>query len=88
MSWRSGPGAHLRQALPRTGNVLVVAHRLTNAVLLAEHLGLEPEQALRIPQDHAAVSLLSLEDSRDRVLALNITPLHPLRLERAQVEDL
>lgn len=81
-------GRAFAQALPRTGNVLVVAHRLTNAVLLAEHLGLEPEQALRIPQDHAAVSLLSLEDSRDRVLALNITPLHPLRLERAQVEDL
>jgi broad specificity phosphatase PhoE len=75
-------------ALPAEGNVLVVAHRLTNAVLIANKLGLEPELALRIPQDHAAVSLVSLEDSRDRVLAVNVTPLDPLRLSRLQVEDL
>jgi broad specificity phosphatase PhoE len=77
-----------RQALPPEGNVLIVAHRLVNAVLLAEHLGLSLEQALRVPQDHAGVSLLSLDDTRDQLLALNVTPLTPLRLERDQVEDL
>jgi broad specificity phosphatase PhoE len=75
-------------ALPPDGNVLIVAHRLTGAVLIGNQLGLEPELALRIPQDHAAVSLVSLEDSRDRVLAINVTPLDPLRLSRRQVEDL
>ena len=78
----------VRDALPPEGNVLVVAHRLTNAVLLAEPLGVEPEQALRIPQDHAAVSLLSLDDSRDQVLAVNVTPRDPLRLARTRVERL
>jgi broad specificity phosphatase PhoE len=77
-----------RGSLPTEGNVLIVAHRVVNAVLLAEHLGLEPEDALRIPQDHAAVSLLALEDTRDQVLTLNLTPLTPLRLQVAAVEEL
>jgi len=76
------------QALPAEGNVLVVAHRLVNAVLLAELLGLPPEEALSVPQDHANVSLLSLEDTRDQLLALNVTPLAPLRLERREVDNL
>jgi broad specificity phosphatase PhoE len=75
-------------ALPPDGNVLIVSHRLTGAVLIGNQLGLEPELALRIPQDHAAVSLVSLENSRDRVLAINVTPLDSLRLSRRNVEDL
>jgi broad specificity phosphatase PhoE len=78
----------LRVALPPEGNVLVVAHRLTNALLLAVPLGLAPEQALQIPQDYANVSMLSLDDSRDQVLALNVTPLDPLRVTRHHVEAL
>jgi broad specificity phosphatase PhoE len=77
-----------RESLPREGNVLIVGHRVVNAVLLAEHLGLGPEDALRIPQDHAAVSLLALEDTRDQLLTLNLTPLTPLRLEFTDVEEL
>jgi broad specificity phosphatase PhoE len=77
-----------RLAMPAEGNVLVVAHRLVNAVLLAEHVGIAPEGALSVPQDHGNVSLLSLDDTRDQVLALNITPLAPLRLERREVDDI
>jgi broad specificity phosphatase PhoE len=78
----------LRAALPETGNVLVVAHRLTNAVLLGDALGIVPADSLRIPQDHANVSLLSLDDTRDQVLAVNVTPLDPLRGGSDEVEDL
>jgi len=75
-------------AIEADGNVLIVAHRVVNAVVLAPYLGLAPEDALRVPQDHAAISLLSLDDSRDQVLALNVTPLAPLRLGRPQLEVL
>jgi probable phosphoglycerate mutase len=68
------------------GNVLIVAHRMVNAALLAPYLGLAPEEVLRVPQDHAGISLLSLEDTRDQVLAVNITPLQPLRLDRDRVD--
>jgi len=78
----------LSAALPETGNVLVVAHRLTNAVLLGEELGIAPTDCLRIPQDYASVSLLSLDDTRDRVLAVNVSPLDPLRGGWHDVEDL
>lgn len=78
----------LHAALPQTGNVLVVAHRLTNAVLLGDALGIAPADSLRIPQDHASVSLLSLDDSRDQVLALNASPLDPMRGDRDDVEEL
>jgi broad specificity phosphatase PhoE len=80
--------AAFREALPDDGNVLVVAHRLTNALLIGEVIGLDPEAVLRIPQDHANVSMLALGDSRDQLLALNVTPLDPLRLRRAHVEAL
>ncbi len=80
--------AALRQALPEHGNVLVVADGVTNAVLIGEVLGLAPEAALRVPQDHGNVSMLSLEDSRDQLLALNVTPLAPLRLQRPHAEAL
>jgi broad specificity phosphatase PhoE len=78
----------LHAALPETGNVLVVAHRLTNALLLGEALGLAPTECLRIPQDYANVSLLSLDDARDQVLAVNVSPADPLRGGRDDVEDL
>ena len=68
------------------GNVLIVAHRMVIAALLTARLGLAPEEALRVPQDHAGITLLSLEDTRDQVLAVNVTPLSPLRLERSRVE--
>jgi broad specificity phosphatase PhoE len=78
----------LHAALPETGNVLVVAHRLTNALLLGEALGIAPADCLRIPQDYASVSLLSLDDARDQVLAVNVSPADPLRGGRDDVGDL
>lgn len=77
----------LRDALPAEGNALLVAHRLVNAVLFAEHLGLPLEQLLRVPQDRGGISILSLEDTRDQILTLNVTPLEPLRLGWSDVED-
>jgi broad specificity phosphatase PhoE len=52
--------AAFRDAVPDEGNVLVVAHRVTNAALIGEVLGLAPEAVLQVPQDHANVSLLAL----------------------------
>jgi broad specificity phosphatase PhoE len=75
-------------AIPDEGNVLVVAHRVTNALLIGEVLGLAPEAVLQIPQDHANVSLLALDDSRDQLLALNVSPLGPLRIDHSRVEAL
>jgi hypothetical protein len=62
---------------------------MTNAVLLADALGLPPEAAPRVQQDPGAVSLL-LEDraGRLRPAAVNLTPLDPLRRAAAAVRVL
>ena len=75
--------ATLRAALPDTGNALVVADGPVIAQLLGEQLG----ASIHIPQDPGAVSLLALDDSRDQVLAVNITPLDPLRRHAAAGAD-
>jgi broad specificity phosphatase PhoE len=77
---RTRATAALAEARRAPGHVVVVAHRMTNAVLLADALGLPPEAAYRVQQDTGAVSLL-LEDRRGRLrpAAVNLTPLDPLR---------
>jgi broad specificity phosphatase PhoE len=79
----------LDEARETGGHVVVVAHRMTNAVLLADALGLPPEAAPRVQQDPGAVSLL-LEDrgGRLRPAAVNLTPLDPLRIGAAAVRVL
>jgi broad specificity phosphatase PhoE len=81
--------AALDEARDADGHVVVVAHRMTNAVLLADALGLPPEAAPRVQQDPGAVSLL-LEDraGRLRPAAVNLTPLDPLRRAAAAVRVL
>lgn len=70
----------LMGVLPEEGDAIVVAHRMVNAVLLAELLGLPPEDAALVQQDPGAVSILAREPSgRLAVQMLNISPLDPLR---------
>ena len=50
----------IRRAHP-TGNVLVVAHRITNQMLLRALLDLTPEQTVKIVQDNDEVYLVELD---------------------------
>jgi len=52
--------AQIRREHP-TGNVLIVAHRITNQMLLRELLTLTPEQTLKITQDNDEVYLVELD---------------------------
>jgi broad specificity phosphatase PhoE len=66
-------------ALPESGDAIVVAHRLVNAVLLAGPLGLSLDAAGLIQQGAGAVSVLERAGSELTVSMLNVTPLDPLR---------
>jgi broad specificity phosphatase PhoE len=52
--------AQIRREHP-AGNVLVVAHRITNQTLLRALLDLTPEQAVNITQDNDEVYLVELD---------------------------
>jgi broad specificity phosphatase PhoE len=52
--------AQIRREHP-AGNVLVVAHRITNQMLLRALLDLTPEQAVKITQDNDEVYLVELD---------------------------
>ena len=52
---------------------------MTNAVLLAELLGLPPRDACLVQQDPGGVTILAREGERLAVPMLNISPLDPLR---------
>lgn len=65
--------------LPPEGDAIVVAHRMTNAVLLAEMLGLPPRDAALVQQDPGAITILAREGERLAVQMLNVSPLDPLR---------
>jgi probable phosphoglycerate mutase len=71
--------AALEGALPAEGDAIVVAHRMTNAVLLANLLGLPAEDAHLVQQDPGGVTILAREGPRLRVQMLNVSPLDPLR---------
>jgi broad specificity phosphatase PhoE len=67
-------------ALPEEGDAIVVGHRMVNAVLLAELIGLPLADAALVQQDPGAVSVLARRPSgRLAVQMLNISPLDPLR---------
>ncbi len=65
--------------LPPEGDAIVVAHRMTNAVLLAELLGLPPQDACLIQQDPGGITILARRGEELRVQMLNLSPLDPLR---------
>ncbi len=66
--------------LPDEGDAIVVAHRMVNAVLLAELIGLPLEDAALVQQDPGAISILAREPSGGlAVQMLNVSPLDPLR---------
>ena len=65
--------------LPDAGDAIVVAHRMTNAVLLAELLGLPPADACLVQQDPGGITILAREGTRLAVQMLNLSPLDPLR---------
>jgi broad specificity phosphatase PhoE len=71
--------AALCELLPATGDAIVVAHRMTNAVLLADALGLPLADAGVVQQDPGAVSLVERDEGELRVLMANVSPLDPLR---------
>lgn len=77
--------AALEEARRAPGNILLVAHRLTNAVLLARALGLGVDVAWLIQQAPGGVSVLIEERGRIRPALVNVTPLDPLRLESRAV---
>ncbi|HEU5259714.1 MAG TPA: histidine phosphatase family protein [Vicinamibacterales bacterium] len=52
--------AQIRREHP-TGNVLIVAHRITNQMLLRALLGLTPEQTVKIVQDNDEVYLVEID---------------------------
>jgi probable phosphoglycerate mutase len=64
-----------RLAAGAGGNLLVVAHAGVNRVILAELLGRPLEQVLSIPQDYAALNLISTPDLR--VVRINRLPEGP-----------
>ena len=66
--------------LPDEGDAIVVAHRMVNAVLLAELIGLPLEDAALVQQDPGAISIIAREPSGGlAVQMLNVSPLDPLR---------
>jgi probable phosphoglycerate mutase len=66
--------------LPSEGAAIVVAHRMSNAVLVADLLGLPPADAALVQQDPGAITILAREPGgRLAVQMLNISPLDPLR---------
>lgn len=65
--------------LPPEGGAIVVAHRMTNAVLLAELLGLPPEDACLVQQDPGGITILTRDGTKLAVQMLNLSPLDPLR---------
>jgi probable phosphoglycerate mutase len=68
-------------ALPEEGDAIVVAHRMVNAVLLAELIGLPLDDAALVQQDPGGISIIAREPSgRLAVQMMNVSPLDPLRL--------
>lgn len=69
----------LLAALPERGDAVVVAHRMTNAVLLAGLMDLPLADAGLIQQDPGGITILARRDGSLSVQMLNLNPLDPLR---------
>jgi probable phosphoglycerate mutase len=72
--------AALMQALPDTGDAIVVGHRLANAAFLAGVMGLPLADAGLIQQDPGGITILARVHNRLSLQMLNVRPLDPLRL--------
>ena len=64
----------LHHILEPVGNILLVAHRAVNRVILCEVLGLPLCNVLRIRQDYGCLNLVAYETSGCYVKLLNYTP--------------
>ncbi len=71
--------AALADARRDEGDLILVAHRLPNAILIAEAMGFAAEDAWLVQQSHGAVSVLIEEEGRVRPATANVAPLDPLR---------
>jgi len=65
--------------IPPEGDAIVVAHRMANAVFLADLLGLPPQDACLVQQDPGGITILARDRGRLAVQMLNVRPLDPLR---------
>jgi broad specificity phosphatase PhoE len=68
-----------RRVLAGARDAIVISHRMVNAVLLAELIGLPIEVAALIQQDPGAVNVIQLGDRRAHVAMVNLNLLDPLR---------
>jgi broad specificity phosphatase PhoE len=73
----------LERALAADGDTIVVSHRMTNAVLLADVMGLSLAAAGLILQDPAGINVLERRGRRPVVAMLNVSALDPLHTETA-----
>jgi broad specificity phosphatase PhoE len=70
----------LLAAVPEEGDAIVVAHRMTNAVILVGLLGLPLADAGLVQQDPGGITILARTRSGGlAVQMLNLSPLDPLR---------
>ena len=76
---RARPAFHA--ALSVDGDAIVVSHRMTNAVLLAEMMGLPPDHAGLILQDPTGINVIDRRGRAPAVAMLNVSPLDPMRLD-------
>jgi broad specificity phosphatase PhoE len=68
----------LDRCVPDDRNAIVVAHRLVNAVIVADGLGLGVAAAGFVQQDPGGIDVLWRDADGLRVLMVNVTPDDPL----------
>jgi broad specificity phosphatase PhoE len=82
---RDRAAAALEDARRSDRHLVIVAHRLPNAVLIAEAMGIPVDHAWQVQQSPGGVSLLIDEGGRLRLGMLNVSPDDPLRRDARAV---